>query len=108
METNIQCYITEMPSIVKNLFIDKNVRNIYVESRGNGYFYIEPNVSVKRVNVCTRCGGSWLQRSETMPKRCPLCTSPYWQRPRMSERSAISKKGDRKHGKGKSKAKPKQ
>jgi len=31
---------------------------------------------------CGRCGGSWSKRVDN-PKRCPLCTSPYWNRPRV-------------------------
>jgi len=30
---------------------------------------------------CKRCSGEkheWVQRSETLPKQCPKCKSPYW------------------------------
>ena len=31
--------------------------------------------------TCLRCGHSWLRRVLTEPKRCPRCTSPYWNQP---------------------------
>jgi hypothetical protein len=31
---------------------------------------------------CQRCQHSWLRRNlETLPKACPACKSPYWQKP---------------------------
>ena len=40
---------------------------------------------------CLRCGYSWWPRSTDAPKRCPKCTSPYWDRPRVR---GASKKSD--------------
>lgn len=31
---------------------------------------------------CIRCGWSWFRRSDKLPKVCPRCKSPYWNRPR--------------------------
>jgi predicted Zn-ribbon and HTH transcriptional regulator len=31
---------------------------------------------------CTRCGETWLRRTLERPKKCPRCTSPYWDKPR--------------------------
>lgn len=34
---------------------------------------------------CTRCGHTWMPRTplaENVPKVCPACKSPYWNRPR--------------------------
>ncbi len=116
MESNINCYKTELANIVQGLFLDKTVTNIYIESEGNGYYNVKPNVILRLTHICYRCGhgknGEWVQRGNTMPKRCPHCTSPYWDKPRMSERqgrndSPMSKEraGDknktaRKDGKG--------
>jgi rubrerythrin len=27
---------------------------------------------------CLRCQHDWLPRSEELPKNCPSCNSPYW------------------------------
>jgi len=36
--------------------------------------------------VCLRCGHSWLRRClAKIPGTCPLCCSPYWNRPRKGE-----------------------
>ena len=32
--------------------------------------------------TCLRCGHNWLQRFDRLPKNCPRCNSPYWDRPR--------------------------
>ncbi|MCY3804785.1 MAG: hypothetical protein OXF85_02855 [Candidatus Saccharibacteria bacterium] len=49
-------------------------------------------------NRCTRCGHEWKPRSKTIsPKKCPKCTSPYWQQP-------IKKRGTSEAAKKKSKA----
>lgn len=34
------------------------------------------------VYTCSRCSHEWVPRVPTLPKRCPQCKSPYWQRPR--------------------------
>lgn len=35
------------------------------------------------VYVCERCEHEWIPRNKTKPPRvCPLCKSPYWDRPR--------------------------
>lgn len=31
---------------------------------------------------CTRCGHRWIPRKQSYPKRCPNCTSAYWDVPR--------------------------
>ena len=31
---------------------------------------------------CTRCNHKWLPRSKKLPKVCPMCNSPYWNKPR--------------------------
>jgi hypothetical protein len=31
---------------------------------------------------CLRCGHKWLRRVPHLPKRCPHCFSPYWNKPR--------------------------
>lgn len=27
---------------------------------------------------CERCGYQWIPRNKTIPKNCPKCKSPYW------------------------------
>jgi len=27
---------------------------------------------------CIRCGHTWIPRSNKLPKVCPRCKSPYW------------------------------
>lgn len=31
---------------------------------------------------CFRCGYIWYPHSETVPKHCPKCNSPYWKTPK--------------------------
>lgn len=38
---------------------------------------------------CERCGHKWIPRRKEEPKVCPLCKSPYWDKPR---RRKIDKK----------------
>ncbi|MGE5445045.1 MAG: hypothetical protein ACM3SR_10670 [Ignavibacteriales bacterium] len=42
---------------------------------------------------CERCGHEWIPREkkEEEPRVCPKCKSPYWNRPRRSDK--LSKKG---------------
>jgi predicted Zn-ribbon and HTH transcriptional regulator len=45
---------------------------------------------------CERCDHEWVPRDKTQaPKVCPNCKSPYWDRPRQSDK-ADAKKGARK------------
>lgn len=35
-------------------------------------------------NKCFRCGHEWISSDkEQIPKVCPRCKSPYWDRPRL-------------------------
>ena len=31
---------------------------------------------------CLRCGWEWASRMERLPKVCPRCKSPYWNKPK--------------------------
>ena len=31
---------------------------------------------------CKRCGYKWITRKAILPKVCPKCQTPYWNRPR--------------------------
>jgi len=35
---------------------------------------------------CLRCGHAWLIRKPEEPISCPSCHSPYWNKPRRSEK----------------------
>lgn len=38
---------------------------------------------------CVRCGREWAPRDpENVPKVCPTCKSPYWERPRKYKQRA--------------------
>lgn len=38
---------------------------------------------------CERCGHTWVPRdTETTPRVCPKCKSPYWDRPRKAPKAA--------------------
>ncbi|MEM5836300.1 MAG: hypothetical protein QXR09_02075 [Candidatus Aenigmatarchaeota archaeon] len=41
---------------------------------------------VKKVTLlgyrCFRCKHEWLPRGKNIPKVCPRCKSPYWDRPK--------------------------
>jgi len=32
--------------------------------------------------TCLRCGHVWIPRRPQKPKKCPRCTSPYWNKPK--------------------------
>ena len=32
--------------------------------------------------TCLRCGHKWYKRNPEIPKVCPKCKTPYWDRPR--------------------------
>lgn len=32
--------------------------------------------------ACDRCGHQWAPRSKDVPRVCPLCKSPYWNKPK--------------------------
>ncbi len=38
--------------------------------------------------VCERCGHEWYPRGAEKPRVCPSCKSPYWDRPRQTQRGA--------------------
>lgn len=43
---------------------------------------------------CERCGHEWVPKEQgTEPTVCPKCKSPYWNRPRQSERKAKKRNG---------------
>ena len=35
---------------------------------------------------CYRCGHEWKPTLKILPKVCPKCKSPYWDRPKNSEK----------------------
>lgn len=46
------------------------------------------------ITFCNRCYHSWKRRKDSIPKRCPRCKSPYWNklRKRISERLILDVK----------------
>lgn len=40
---------------------------------------------------CNRCEHIWRPRYATLPKNCPKCTSPYWNKPRVYDKDDPSK-----------------
>jgi len=40
-------------------------------------------ITVKKCK-CERCKHEWITRSKEIPKVCPKCKSPYWDKPRKS------------------------
>ena len=40
------------------------------------------NDGLSRRLYCRRCNHKWICRGDTSPKFCPLCNSPYWNKPR--------------------------
>lgn len=42
---------------------------------------------------CTRCGHTWIPRSDVIPKVCPnpKCKSPYWNRERIRKKEEVKK-----------------
>lgn len=42
---------------------------------------------------CERCGWEWVPRVEHVPRVCPKCKSPYWDRPRRPAPGAALEEG---------------
>ncbi len=40
------------------------------------------NRGMLRIHKCLRCGHEWPSRLERLPKVCPKCNSPYWNKPK--------------------------
>ena len=38
-----------------------------------------------RIHKCLRCGHEWPSRLERLPKVCPKCNSPYWNKPKVKQ-----------------------
>jgi hypothetical protein len=38
---------------------------------------------------CERCGHEWIPRDKDVPRICPKCKSPYWDRPRKADNPVI-------------------
>lgn len=55
-------------------------------------------LTIKRLE-CLRCGHSWIPNSESTPKVCPLCHSPYWNKQRTARRAVVITARIRKRGK---------
>ena len=45
---------------------------------------------------CKRCGHQWIPRSTLLPKVCPKCNSPYWDKERGWYKKMKQKKEDEK------------
>jgi rubrerythrin len=33
---------------------------------------------MEKINYCLKCGHKWKQRGKDIPKKCPICTNPNW------------------------------
>lgn len=57
----------------------------------------EQKVVTKTVTIrtaeCTRCGHVWRIRRQGVPKSCPACHSPYWNKERKHKPHAIRRHG---------------
>ncbi len=44
---------------------------------------------------CKRCGWEWFRRGTRRPRVCPSCSSPYWERNKMTpeQRAAAIREG---------------
>jgi len=44
--------------------------------------------------LCERCSHSWVSRKGDLPKRCPKCNSPYWNKEKTIKKDIVSKMND--------------
>ena len=60
--------------------------SLYTRSvaRGNLTLYRSElyNQGMITIHKCLRCGHEWPSRLERLPKVCPKCNSPYWNKPK--------------------------
>lgn len=52
-----------------------------MEIGGGGINLTEKEIKLPKLR-CLRCNHEWHPRKEEMPKTCPNCKSPYWDRER--------------------------
>ena len=45
-----------------------------------------PEITLKGFR-CTRCNHTWVPREKRKPMVCPKCKSPYWDKPRQSDKN---------------------
>lgn len=52
---------------------------------------------VPSILKCCRCGHVWIPRKKSnhLPAVCPSCSSPYWNRERMTTKGTINRGDDR-------------
>lgn len=43
--------------------------------------------------ICKRCSYQWRERKSNPPVQCPKCKSPYWDKERVNENRAFSRRG---------------
>ena len=46
---------------------------------------------IPKTYVCERCGHEWFPRAPELPKVCPKCNSPYWDKPRKNQEPSNNK-----------------
>jgi predicted Zn-ribbon and HTH transcriptional regulator len=56
---------------------------------------VNKNMVEGETYVCKRCGHVWIGRKDTLPRVCPKCKSPYWNRNRILK---MPKEWYKKHG----------
>jgi len=39
------------------------------------------SILINPILECNRCHNTWWRRKKELPKYCPACNSPYWNRP---------------------------
>ncbi|MDD5081758.1 MAG: hypothetical protein PHU08_00150 [Dehalococcoidales bacterium] len=75
---SIQTYINLFPDFVGTLAVN-GVDCGDVNRKTLGWLV---NQGLQNTLECTRCGHKWLPRTQEMPRFCPDCNSPYWNKPR--------------------------
>lgn len=62
----------------------------------NGYTGTCPNChSISRIMRCSRCMHAWWPKGNVVPKVCPRCKSPYWNRVRSRRKENKNMEEDR-------------
>ena len=47
--------------------------------------------------ICNRCGATWHQRFDRLPKTCARCRSPYWNKERVRNVPPVLSYMERRH-----------
>jgi hypothetical protein len=65
------------------IVFDNGNLTIQLEAEGHIETFDAEMVVGMSPTTCKRCSHEWIRRRPDLPKTCPKCKSPYWNKPRI-------------------------